>query len=307
MGVALPNGQSESLTYNNANRLTRVTLSNGTCYNYSYDGAGDLTGVTEQNGDGYSWNYDSAHRVTGTTDPFGYQLTYIWDKSGNFRSKNGCTYYYDGSNNMYEAKLPNAFIYYGRDDEGRVFNIEYNPVYTLNGQVHYATSQRIMNYLPNGWCNSILDQYFPYASGYSYGYNADGTISGYNSWNGTHSFSYDADGRLTSWTYNGVQQNYTYDAAGNLLTKGDMEFTYNRSNEITNPGFTYDRNGNMTGDGSFNYTYNALNQLVQVNKVSNGSLVATYTYNHDGSRRSKTTSQGTTNYNWDVFGNCDFV
>jgi YD repeat-containing protein len=59
----------------------------------------------------------------------------------------------------------------------------------------------------------------------------------------------------------------------------------------------------MTSDGTYNYTYNALNQLVQVNNTSNGSLVATYTYNHDGTRRGKTTSQGTTNYNWDTSGN----
>ncbi|WP_042315195.1 RHS repeat-associated core domain-containing protein [Desulfofarcimen acetoxidans] len=306
-GIALPNGQSESLEYDNANRLTRIILSDGKYYNYYYDGAGELISVTDQNGAGCSWNYDGAHRVTSTTDPFGYQLNYSLDKSNNLELESGidysCHYYYDGGNNMYKLYLPGAIIYYGRDDQGRVFNVEYNPSYTVNHQLHYATSQRIINYLVNGWCSSIQDQYFPYRTGYSYGYYADGTISGYSSWNGTHSFSYDADGRLASWTHSGVQQNYTYDAAGNLLTKGNRTFAYNNINEITSPGFTYDQNGNMTGDGSFNYTYNPLNQLVRVNKVSDGSLVATYTYNHDGTRRNKVTAQGTTNYNWDASGN----
>ncbi|WP_242652500.1 RHS repeat-associated core domain-containing protein [Desulfofarcimen acetoxidans] len=31
--------------------------------------------------------------------------------------------------------------------------------------------------------------------------------------------------------------------------------------------------------------------------------MATYTYNHDGTRRNKVTAQGTTNYNWDASGN----
>ncbi|ACV61106.1 YD repeat protein [Desulfofarcimen acetoxidans DSM 771] len=306
-GIALPNGQSESLEYDNANRLSKITLSDGKYYNYYYDGAGELISVTDQNGAGCSWNYDGAHRVTGTTDPLGYQLNYSLDKSGNLTLQSGinysCRYNYDNGNKMYKVSLPGAIIYYGRDDQGRVFNVEYNPSYIVNHQPHYATSQRIINYLVNGWCSSIQDQYFPYRSGYSYGYYADGTISGYSSWNGTHSFSYDVDGRLASWTHGGIQQNYTYDAAGNLTTKGNRTFAYNNINEITSPGFTYDQNGNMTGDGSFNYTYNALNQLVRVNKVSDGSLVATYTYNHDGTRRNKVTAQGTTNYNWDASGN----
>jgi RHS repeat-associated protein len=72
--------------------------------------------------------------------------------------------------------------------------------------------------------------------------------------------------------------------------------------EITNNGCTYDNNGNLTGDGNLTYTYNALDQLIQVRRASDNSLVATYTYNHDGARRSKTTSQGTTNYDWDASG-----
>jgi RHS repeat-associated protein len=310
-GITLPNGKSESLTYDSANRLTRVTLSDGTCYNYSYDGAGELTGVTDQNGASYSWSYDGAHRVTKTTDSFGYQLTNSWDKSGNLKGESGsnysCQYFYDGGNNMCTAYLPRAKICYYRDDEGRVFDVEYNPSYIKDNELYYDTSERTINYLPNGRCISIRDQYFPWESGYpyyNYDYNDDGTISGCKYWNGKDSFSYDADGRLTSWTHDNNQQNYTYDAAGNLLTKGSMTFNYNGSNEIT--GFNYDQNGNMTRDGSFNYNYNALNQLVQVNKVSDGSLVATYTYNHDGLRRSKTvyagSNQGTTNYNWDAFG-----
>lgn len=312
-GVALPNGQSENLTYDNANRLTKVTLSDGRYYNYFYDGAGDLTGVTDQSGASYSWGYDGAHRVTGTTDPLGLAIGYSWDKSGNLTRysgnyNGGIAYYYDGGNNIYKVALPRAFIYYSRDGEGRVYNVEYDHNYVKNNQLAFDISNRIINYLPNGWCSRIQDESFPNSNGFSYSYNADGTISRCDSWQGTDNYGYDANGRLTSWSPSwATPQSYTYDAAGNLLTMGGRTFTYNSANEITNPGFTYDENGNMTSDGNFKYTYNALNQLVQVNKVSDGSLVATYTYNHDGLRRSKTAyagyNPGTTNYNWDAFGN----
>ncbi|TEB17026.1 tRNA nuclease WapA precursor [Pelotomaculum sp. FP] len=114
--------------------------------------------------------------------------------------------------------------------------------------------------------------------------------------------------RLNSWSYNGVlRENYAYDAAGNLTTKGSSAYTYNNANEITNAGFTYDDNGNMTSDRIYTYAYNAENQLTQVNRVADNSLVATYTYNHNGLRRSKTvytSGQATvTNFSWDVFGN----
>jgi RHS repeat-associated protein len=315
-GISLPNGMSRSLTYDAANRLDRVTLSDGTYYDYTYDGAGEVIGVTDQGGAGYSWNYDGAHRVTGTTDPLGLALTYSWDKSGNVTGMGGgdyssVGYAYDGGNNIYKAAVPGAWIYYGRDDSGRVYDVTYDPYYWANYEVEFATSHRIVDYLANGWCVGIQDQYFPYGSGYSYGYNNDGTINGQASWAGIDSFGYDSNGRLTSWSYtpssyaggSSRQESYSYDAAGNLLAKGSRSFTCNSANQITSSGFSYDNNGNLTGDGNFSYTYNALNQLVRVNRVSDGGLVASYAYNHDGTRRSKTVGGLTTSFSWDASGN----
>ncbi len=304
-GVSLPNGQSESFTYDNANRLTRETLSGGQSYSYTYDTADNLTGVTDQNGVSYSWSYDGADRMTSTTDPFSYSLSYQWDKGGNLTSLSGgdygnLQYAYASDGKLPSMTLPDgSVIYYDYDENGHIFQIEYPG----------DNNERNMIYASNGWLNQIQDIGFPGNYTYNYYYNNDGTISSCSSWAGWDSFGYDPDGRLTYWYYSpsslsggsAIQQNYTYDAAGNITNKGGTAYTYNSANEITNPGFTYDANGNMTSDGNLNYTYNALNQLVQVNQGA--TLVATYTYNHDGTRRSKTTSQGTTNYDWDASGN----
>lgn len=63
---------------------------------------------------------------------------------------------------------------------------------------------------------------------------------------------------------------------------------------------------NLTCDGTYKYAYDSENHMVEVRKFSDNSLVATYSYNHDGLRKSKTVYTGTnlvtTNFYWDVFG-----
>ena len=248
--------------------------------------------------------------MTSATDPFNCALSYQWDKSSNLTSLSGgynsdygtLQYAYASDGKLPSLTLPDgSVIYYDYDESGHIFQIRYPGSY----------NDRKMIYAPNDWLTQIQDPDFPGQYSYNYYYNNDGTVSCYSSWAGGDSFGYDSDGRLNYWYYNpsslsggsAIQQNYSYDAAGNITNKGGTVYTYNSANEITNSGFTYDKNGNMTSDGNFTYTYNALDQLVQANKVSNGSLVATYTYNHDGTRRSKTTSLGTTDYDWDASGN----
>jgi len=174
---------------------------------------------------------------------------------------------------------------------------------------NYEWVRKIISYYPNGWCEQI--RYSGSLCGYifTYEYDNNGNIVRIvTSRTNQDTFTYDNNNRLTSWSYNGVlRENYAYDAAGNLTTKGSSAYTYNNANEITNAGFTYDDNGNMTSDEIYTYAYNAENQLTQVNRVADNSLVATYTYNHNRLRRSKTvytSGQATmTNFSWDVFGN----
>jgi RHS repeat-associated protein len=301
--VLLPNGLQQDFAYDAANRLVKTTLDGGKYYSYAYDGANELTGVTDQDNNTYSWSYDGAHRLTSSTDNFGHTLNYGWDKSGNLLVISGYLSYNYGSNNqlLYVTLANGSYIYYDYDENGRIFQVRY-PWPNVN-------NKRVINYAPNGWVTKIQDPSFPGNYSYNYYYNDNGTISGYSSWAGWDSFNYDANGRLTYWNYSpmgggsGTQENYTYDAAGNLLTKGSRTFTYNSANQITNAGYTYDTNGNMTGDGSKIFIYNALNQLTQVKRASDNVVIATYAYNHNGLRRSKTVSGVTTTYNWDASGN----
>lgn len=301
-GITLPNGLVINYAYDKANRLSKKTLDGGVYYTYSYDGANELTGVVDQNSKSYSYNYDGAHRVIYAIDPFGYRLDYQWDKSNNLTSAAGTNtgtiqYQYGKSNRLLSVTLPDSLVIsYHYDENGRVFQTRYP------GSYNY----RNISYCRNGWVDKIQDLGFPNKTGFYYTYYDNGNIASIYSWAGNETFTYDKNGRLTQWTLNGTPENYQYDAAGNLLVKGSNAFTYNNANQVTNSGFTYDANGNLTSDGTFNYVYDAEDKLVQVKKVSDSSLVATYTYNHDGMRRSKTVytggSQQITNYHWDAFG-----
>lgn len=301
--ISLPNGLEINYTYDNANRLTRKTLDGGRYFDYTYDGANDLTGVVDQNNRTYAWDYDGAHRIKNTIDTFNYRLDYQWDKSGNLTRLTGTgagnvSYQYGSDNRFLSLTLPNASnLSYHYDESGRVFQIRYP------GSYNYRNT----GYLPNGWCSTIQDSAFPNRVKYYYEYYDNGNIRAISSWAGAEYFEYDANGRLTKWRYNSNPDiNYQYDAAGNLVTKGSDTFTYNNANQITNAGFSYDTNGNLTGDGTYTYAYDAENRLTEVRRASDNSLAAVYSYNHDGSRRSKTVYSGqtsqTTNFHWDAFG-----
>ena len=109
-------------------------------------------------------------------------------------------------------------------------------------------------------------------------------------------------------------RNYTLDGLGNWRATGFTpvggsqttdQRNHNYVNEITQRTvgtgsqvvFQYDgksgaSNGNLTNDGTLIYAYDALNRLIQVNRVSDGSVIATYLYDAMGRRVRKTVSNG---------------
>ena len=64
-------------------------------------------------------------------------------------------------------------------------------------------------------------------------------------------------------------------------------------------GYSYDNNGNLTDDGTYLYYYDCENRLTDVNDKSTGNPVASYSYDYQGRRTSKTVSGVTTKYCYD--------
>ena len=140
--------------------------------------------------------------------------------------------------------------------------------------------------------------------------------------------SYDALNHLTNanWsptpaqtlpTITAVTFNYQYDATNRRIsqmvtdtswwnyptTAGSIVYTANHLNQYTAVGSAspiYDANGNLTSDGADSYCYDADSRLIEILSAgtcaSPTTVVASYAYDAQGRRKSKTVGSSTTIY-----------
>ncbi len=108
----------------------------------------------------------------------------------------------------------------------------------------------------------------------------------------TFAHSYDANNRRVSQAANDNSW-LGYPAAMAATTS----YTANNLNQYTSVGSvtpSYDANGSLTYDGQFTYAYDVENRLASI--TNSASAVATYTYDAQGRRRSKTVGSTETIY-----------
>ena len=143
--------------------------------------------------------------------------------------------------------------------------------------------------------NTINDEYF---ESYSYKYDTAGNIIEIRDAedNLIAIYTYDEAGQLTSESISSATTSFVYDKGGNIVQAGDKTFTYDsvwtdRLTSVNSLPLTYDVLGNLTA-----YDGNTLNwqgkQLVGFNDIA-------YAYNQDDLRISKTVDNMTTEYTWD--------
>ncbi len=122
----------------------------------------------------------------------------------------------------------------------------------------------------------------------------------------TINYSYDPLYRVTGASYTGTLTNtfgYSYDAVGNRTVQTQTitstlvtNYSYDIANRLTSVnGVTYswDDNGNLLNDGMQAYTYDQANRLKQ---VVGGATTSTFEYNGVGNRLQQTVGITTTRY-----------
>jgi RHS repeat-associated protein len=328
--AATPATGCTSSTYDAANELTSVTYSDGATPNVSgitYDAYGQRTGM--QDGTGVSsWSWDSLHRLTQFTDghtdqvqyqynlrgmvtqityPGGLQVIRGYDNAGRWTSVqdwlgNATEFGYDADGNLKTAILPASTgiadtsgydaadqltsisdmksgstlfgATYGRDNAGQVTSDSSLPAsessdkYTPLNQLCYAGSAN------SNACTT------PPSGSQAYGFDSADNLTNDNGT--TQSFN-TAD--ELCWTVPGSSSNacgaapsgattYAYDTRGNRTTVTAP------SGSATHLG--YDQGDRLTSYGQGSTT------------------IATYAYNGDGLRTSKTVSGVTSQLTWDV-------
>lgn len=143
------------------------------------------------------------------------------------------------------------------------------------------------------------------------GYDLNGSITSITSAKGNKAYTYDKAGQLTFQEINSAQlkESYTYDPVGNRLMKSTVKnglltetaYLYDENNRLTKVGgkvITYDEQGNRKRDNHYTYEYNKFDQLKSIS-TDTGTLIATYSYDDEGRRTSKTVGGKTTRYHYD--------
>jgi RHS repeat-associated protein len=152
----------------------------------------------------------------------------------------------------------------------------------------------------------------------TYQYDSNSNITSIGDGTNTTTYAYDNANQLTRENNYAAGKTWTwvYDAGGNIRQKNEYTYTtgtlgtptstitysYNDANgwgdlltSYNGSTITYDGLGNPTNDGTMKYVWEGGRNLIQLTDENNNPY-ATYTYNKDGIRTSKTVNGVTTTY-----------
>jgi RHS repeat-associated protein len=296
---------SENITYTydstaggnlGVGRLTGYTDESGSTTLF-YNERGDVTNTTRIIG-GTAYTYNLADHVTSITYPSGDVVTYGRDSQGRISS---ATYHPFGggtptalaSNVTYAPFGPLTGFFYGN---ALTRTQTYDEDYRLTGITTLGALASIQ-YLGIGYdavsditavnddISSTRDQTF----GYDPDYRLTQAIGDY----GTLSYTYDADGNRLTHIVNSITETDTYSSTANWLL----------TTVITNDTrhLAYTANGNIKTDDrgtktNLVFTYSNRNRF---HSLTNGTTIATYSYNALGERVITTVGSVTTDYHYD--------
>ena len=152
----------------------------------------------------------------------------------------------------------------------------------------WQTQNRTYNYDPQGRLVQVAETSASNTTTTSYTYDLRGNRLTKSSGADTTSYTYDLNNRLLSEAEGDTTTLYEYDDRGNLVSK--------RKETITSDTTTSDSASILTDNFSEDvelYTYNGFNQL---SEYRTGGTRASYVYNAEGIRASKTVNGATTSF-----------
>ena len=318
------NGTTISYGYDSLNRQTEISINDTLRYQYLYDGASRIAEVLDLlAGRKVKYEYDIVDRlareqlINTNTQARIAALDIRYDDVKNRVSgydinvagiEKSIDYVYSTSEITPDIitgikQDGNQILSYGYDGLNRLTTktisttTPFTTEYTYHDGASANTTTTLIKTVKNG--NNTLE----------YAYDEVGNIQSISK-NGSvvESYTYDALGQLKTVTRGTDVYEYTYDNGGNILsekkngtvtktyTYGDSEWkdlltTYNDET------ITYDNIGNpLTYRNGMTFTWADGRKLVSISQ--NGSALASYTYNADGLRTSKTVNGVETEYYW---------
>jgi len=328
-----------SLTYDPADRVTKIEYSNGRSLSYNYDAAGNRTSMTDQDGNAQFYQYDAAGRLINLSNNNGTLVSYTYDAAGKLvREDNGngtaTTYSYDAAGRLLEIHNldatgnENSHIIYSYDTVGQRIGMEtvdgfwvygYDAVGQLTS-AHFTSTRagladKQIEYVYDAAGNRIsktedgvtthytvnaLNQYVTVGDT-NLSYDADGNLIAKIDSSATWSYTYDIENRLTSVTTpTGDATQYEYDVFGN---RSALIENGARTEFLIDPFGLGDVVGEYAGDGSLIASY--ANGVGLASRIANDGSAAYYDVDGVGSVIGVTDGSGNevNRYGYTPFGN----
>lgn len=285
--------RTDSYLYDLAGNPIRFTDRKGQITNFTYDSQNRRSQATYHDSTKTQWSYDAGNRVTQ-----------IQELSAASAVLSTLTRSWDGLDRLTQEVTPQGTITYSFDKAHR------RTAQTVTGQPSlayaYDNASRLTQ-IQQGGGRQI-----------TFGYDAASRMTTSTLANGiVATYSYDDANQLTAISYaNGGtvvgDVTYTYDAGGRRINLGGSLYEafspqattadaiYDINNKLTQRNgisYTYDNNGSLTADGTRTYTWDVRNRLTQIKQGA--ATIATFQYDAQGRRSSKTVSGATTRYLYD--------
>jgi RHS repeat-associated protein len=298
-------GQTTAFTYDSLNRRTVTTDPNRQQWVTTYDNNGNVKTETAPGNLVTTYTYDAANRQNGITYPDGSRVTFTFDGNDNRASMTDSTgttrYEYDELNRLSKVIDPQGkAVTYAYDGVGNLKTLGYPHGKTVS--YAYDQGERLTSL--TDWLGKTT----------TYTLNKSGQVTLAALGNGSRAeMAYDSAGRLQSLVNkrpNGTvisSHNLTLDGRGNItnaatqlplqpsLSNETRSMTYDNANRLASfKGATvnHDAAGRITGLAGNTYAYNGRDLITAIS----GAQTASFDYNGEGHRVSRTVNGQTTRY-----------
>ena len=312
------NGLTIHYTYDVLDRVTEVKFGSTLMYSYSYDGEGNLQRMVDHQRDVTTvYYYDLTGRLIRSASDNGSEYLYEYDLNNNLtklhQSAGGSDwtteYTYDKDNRPVTVTV-----------NGKTITDSYNATGTRASRVYgFSTPYTVaLTYLAgaNGSKTAMLQSYKNGSEdAYTYAYDDNGNVTSITKGSASASYTYDSLNQLTRVNdgFTNKTTTYTYDNAGNILerkeyayTTGELgtptdtvSYTYDsawKDKLVSYDGqtITYDEIGNPLSYRGYTLTW----QGKRLQSLSGNNTTASYTYDEQGVRSSKTVNGVTTTFSY---------
>jgi RHS repeat-associated protein len=310
--INFPNGQRQSLIYDDRGNLIEVTYPGGMRFHFTYDRRGNMLAVDGLDGRIQTFEYDhhlNRHRELNAqgaavtyhhndlgepisrTDELGQIEKLVYDEGGSIVS---CTYP-DGSTATFECDIFGNVTSF-TDPLGLVTRQEYSGTGVLTKQVDPDGQTWQLFYDKR---ERLLEIRNPKSERHSFVYNRFGRIIQEKMFDGSHiNYDYDHANRVRRIEFSdGKWLAYKYDPLGYIIEEkspdGQVLFKRNTLGQILVAQFVEDRFSH-----NIEYDYDELGRVIK--ETTQGKEV-TFTYDRHGRRATRTlANQQTTTYSYDL-------